>query len=192
VILSYFYYLFCGGASPPLLGDGGVNELDGLHGNDVLDGRGGNDLLIGGEGHDQISGGTGADQLFGDAGNDTLDGGDDNDTLNGGVGQDTLLGGNGDDTLNGGLSTDTLTGGAGNDIFIFANGEVKGDSILDFVAGGSEDVIQASGFAGLDALADLTLFQVGTDVLIKFDSDDSLLLKNTTVASLTDSDFLFV
>jgi Ca2+-binding RTX toxin-like protein len=149
-------------------------------------------LLIGGDGHDVIAGGTGADTLNGDAGNDSLAGGADNDILAGGVGQDTLLGGDGDDSLTGGLSTDVLTGGIGNDIFIFANGEVKGDSITDFVAGGTEDVIQVSGFAGLDAFADLTLFQVGTDVLVKFDSDDSLLLKNATVASLTDSDFLFV
>jgi Ca2+-binding RTX toxin-like protein len=175
-----------------LSGDGGVNELDGSEGNDVLDGRGGNDILIGGGGHDQLFGGAGDDSLQGDAGNDTLDGDDGNDVLAGGAGQDTLIGGAGNDRLIGGTSTDVLTGGLGHDTFVFANGEVSGDRITDFTAGGTEDVIEVSGFAGLEAFEDLALFQIGSDVLVKFDANDSLLIENVNVGSLTASDFLFV
>jgi Ca2+-binding RTX toxin-like protein len=177
-----------------LSGDAGANELDGLRGDDVLDGRGGRDVLIGGDGNDQLIGGTGDDELAGDDGDDMLDGGADEDKLAGGLGQDTLLGGDGDDTLTGGLSTDTLTGGAGDDLYVFANGEAQGDVITDFTAGGTEDAIKLSGYAGLNSFADLSgsLLQVGADVVVQLDADDSLLLQDTTVASLTANDFLFV
>jgi len=54
-----------------LTGDGAVNDLDGLDGNDTLDGAGGNDLLDGGANDDTLRGGAGADVLNGNTGLDT-------------------------------------------------------------------------------------------------------------------------
>ena len=54
-----------------LTGDGAVNDLDGLDGNDTLDGAGGNDLLDGGANDDVLRGGAGADVLTGNTGLDT-------------------------------------------------------------------------------------------------------------------------
>jgi Ca2+-binding RTX toxin-like protein len=193
-----------------LVGDGDSNILMGLDGNNSLEGNGGDDTLTGGGGQDSLSGGAGNDRLEGHDGIDSLNGGDGNDTLvagvaadtlDGGAGndmleggshQDVLNGGDGDDVLAGGTSLDRLTGGAGHDQFVFVNGEVRGDQVLDFAV--ADDIAVVSGFAGLDSFDDLQgrLFQVGDDVVVKLDSDDSALLHDTTVASLTAGNFLFV
>ncbi|MEW6645851.1 MAG: cadherin-like domain-containing protein [Pseudomonadota bacterium] len=80
-----------------LIGDDGVNRLDGGAGNDILDGGAGDDVLFGGAGRDVLLGGTG---------NDYLDGGADDDVLLGGDGDDMLLGGGGRNLLDGGDGTD--------------------------------------------------------------------------------------
>ena len=116
-----------------LVGDDGVNRLDGNEGDDELKGGIGNDQLFGNvgddwlyggngddelrgnEGNDRLFGEIGDDSLYGDAGEDQLHGGNDNDQLFGGIEDDTLYGGAGDDELHGGEGNDQLFGNAGAD-----------------------------------------------------------------------------
>jgi Ca2+-binding RTX toxin-like protein len=62
-------------SSDQITGNGLVNTLVGLTGDDLLDGRGANDRLDGGAGMDLLVGGDGNDVLMGGALGDTLDGG---------------------------------------------------------------------------------------------------------------------
>jgi Ca2+-binding RTX toxin-like protein len=71
-----------------LIGDDGVNILDGGFGDDTIEGGGGDDILIGFYGHDTLRGGDGSDALMGDRGNDWLDGGTGDDRMSGGEGHD--------------------------------------------------------------------------------------------------------
>ncbi|GAU81801.1 Ig-like domain-containing protein [Bosea sp. BIWAKO-01] len=168
---------FSGGATTAFKGVG--NNLD-----NVLVGRGGNDQLQGLEGNDGLIGGAGTDQL---------QGGDGNDKLYGGTGNDTLDGGNGDDLLEGGAGADSLTGGKGNDTFVFRPGFGR-DTITDFRNdAGNDDTLQISksiyaNFAAVQA----AMHQSGNDVVIDATPDDSILLKNMTIAALHASDFIFV
>ena len=127
-----------------LVGDDGVNRLDGDMGDDELKGGIGNDQLIGnlgddwlygGEGDDELRGSEGNDQLFGEVGDDKLYGGDDDDELHGGdnhdqlngeIGEDSLYGDEGDDELNGGEGNDRLFGETGAD-------QMDGGSGVDWV-----------------------------------------------------------
>lgn len=74
-----------------LIGDPGVNELNGGGGDDVLDGREGDDRLYGDDWFSILflSSTSGDDRLNGGAGNDWLEGGDGADELRGGPGEDT-------------------------------------------------------------------------------------------------------
>ena len=107
-----------------LVGDDGVNHLEGAGvdddlkgagGNDLLSGGLGNDLLYGGESDDELRGSKGNDRLFGEVGSDILYGDEGDDALRGGVGIDQLFGGIGDDWLYGDDGDDTLLGGDGDD-----------------------------------------------------------------------------
>jgi Ca2+-binding RTX toxin-like protein len=189
------------GGDDVLIGGNGGDGISGGAGNDELTGDIGQDGLAGGDGDDVLDGGADADTLHGDAGNDRLTGGTGTDFLHGDAGDDEieggsahdeLYGGDGNDVLTGGASFDYLTGGAGQDQFVFDNGEVKGDQVFDFAI--TDDVMVVSGFTGLDSFDDMQgrLFQVGDDVVVKLDADDSALLHDTTVASLTSGNFLFV
>lgn len=109
------------GDDTQLFGDG-IDQIDGLKGNDILDGGLGNDLLIGNAGNDFLAGGGGADKLKGGSGNDVLDGGSQNDLLFGGGGNDVLHGGTGADKLKGDTGDDYLSGGAGNDTLFGGSG----------------------------------------------------------------------
>ncbi|MGE3710958.1 MAG: hypothetical protein AB7G35_14930, partial [Hyphomicrobiaceae bacterium] len=92
--------------------------------------------------------------LVGDAGQNTIVSTDDSDTLIGDAGSDLLFGNGGDDVLVGGTGSDLLAGGLGNDRFVFAAANesplTERDTIADFTAGGTDDVIDlvAFGFAG--------------------------------------------
>ena len=92
-----------------LLGDDGVNVLQGWGGNDQLDGYGGDDNLWGGLGNDN---------LFGQNGADTMHGEDGNDYLMSGPGHDNMIGGTGNDTYFVESIFDTVTesGGEGSDV----------------------------------------------------------------------------
>ncbi|HKZ96903.1 MAG TPA: cadherin domain-containing protein, partial [Hyphomicrobiaceae bacterium] len=128
-----------------------------------------------------------ANTLTGGAGKDKLDGGAGNDTLDGGAGKDTLIGGGGKDTLIGGGGNDVLTGGAGADTFVFAPNWGE-DVITDFDP--TKDVLKFDGSIA-SALAELTVTQVGADVLIEglvpgHLFDDTITLKNVNAALLQD------
>jgi Ca2+-binding RTX toxin-like protein len=90
------------------------------------------------------------DDLVGDAGQNALVSTDDSDTLIGDAGADLLFGNGGADVLIGGAGGDLLIGGFGNDRFVFAAGSESTlalkDTIADFMAGGTDDVIDLDAF----------------------------------------------
>ncbi|MCK1362180.1 RHS repeat protein [Bradyrhizobium sp. 199] len=93
----------------------------------------------------------------------------------------------------------TIHGGAGNDVFSAAPGSTTvaydhgQDQILNFQAGDgtTHDVVQISKLLAAD-YSHLQITQSGTNALITFSADDSILLKNVYVSSLTSHDFVFV
>jgi len=93
----------------------------------------------------------------------------------------------------------TIQGGAGNDVFSAAPNSTTiaydhgQDQILNFQAGNSatHDVVQISKLLAED-YSHLQITQSGTNALITFSADDSILLKNVYVSSLTSHDFVFV
>jgi Ca2+-binding RTX toxin-like protein len=136
------------------------------------------DHIAGSGGDNWLAGNGGGDQILGLAGNDTIDGG---------AGKDTIYGGEGNDLL---------TGGTENDIFVFeaAAGNpvnIGHDTIMDFVHGQDRINIDTDVF---NDMADLMAHaqQVGSDVVITYDANNSITLHNMTVGSLSASDFLFV
>ncbi len=132
-----------------------------------------NAWLRGNQFNDTITGTSGADKIDGDGGNDTLSGGDGNDYLWGNTGNDTLTGGNGSDT------------------FGFGTGFGK-DTITDF-SHSQSDVIEFSTalFADFTAVQAAST-QVGANVVITFDTNDTVTLNGITLAALQSSDFHFV
>src|SRR4030095_14544752 len=145
--------------SDPLVGGEGADRLQGDAGADVMQGGAGDDTYYvenagdvvteaAGAGHDLVYtavsytlsanvedlslwGGASINGTGNDLANEILGNAGAN-RLTGLGGADTLSGGGGNDTLVGGTGMDDLTGGAGNDRFIFAKGEVNGDTIHDF------------------------------------------------------------
>lgn len=93
----------------------------------------------------------------------------------------------------------TIQGGAGNDVFSAAPNSTTiaydhgQDQILNFQAGDAttHDVIQISKLLAAD-YSHLQMTQSGTNALITFSENDSILLKNVYVTSLTSHDFVFV
>lgn len=93
----------------------------------------------------------------------------------------------------------TIHGGAGNDVFSAAPNATTvaydhgQDQILNFQAGdgATHDVVQISKLLAAD-YSHLQMTQSGTNALITFSANDSILLKNVYVSSLTSHDFLFV
>ncbi|MFO1538334.1 MAG: calcium-binding protein [Actinomycetota bacterium] len=65
-----------GPAGDVLVGDAGVNRLDGGGGNDVVTGGAGNDTVVGGMGNDRLAGGDGADLLDPGSGTNVCQAGD--------------------------------------------------------------------------------------------------------------------
>jgi Ca2+-binding RTX toxin-like protein len=158
-------------------GDEGNNVLRGTSRDDILHGHGGDDLLFGKKGADILDGG---------AGDDTLTGGNGNDVLDGGAGNDLLEGGNGNDTMSGGAGDDGLTGGKGPDLFVFNTG-FSADIINDFK---NNDRIQFED--GLFQNPESVLMasdQVGDDVVITFDPNNTITLLGVQLSSLHADDF---
>ncbi len=145
----------------------GIEDVNGSSAADQITGSNADKILFG---HGGI------DHIFGRGGNDIIDGGDRYDYLDGGTGDDLL------------------TGGAGNDIFnfdVYDNGPVVfgHDTITDFA---DYDRIQLddaifSDFADVQA----HMQQVGNDVVITYDDDNSITIQNTNIGSLNANDFLF-
>lgn len=143
-----------------LVGDNGVNVLDGFYGNDLLRGLGGGDALRGGAGIDtasylwspagvyvslfdgRTSGGdaagdtlSGIENLQGSAYLDILEGDGGANVLEGFGGIDALRGLGGNDVLHGDDGNDELTGGLGLDAFVFdtwLNSATNVDRVIDF------------------------------------------------------------
>ncbi|MHC4050483.1 RHS repeat protein [Bradyrhizobium sp. 25ACV] len=93
----------------------------------------------------------------------------------------------------------TIQGGDGNDVFSAAPNSTTvaydhgQDQILNFQAGDgtTHDVVQISKLLAAD-YSHLQMTQSGTNALITFSANDSILLKNVYVSSLTSHDFVFV
>ena len=143
-----------------------------------------------------------ANVVTGNAGNNILNAGAGNDTLNGFLGSDTLIGN---------LGKDTSTGGGGNDIFrhlatIHSPVGAGADVILDF-DDSNDDRIDVSALFGpamiyrhnlaFTAAGQVRINDVaGADVIVEVNTggtlaaDMQIRLTNTTLASMTGSDFL--
>ncbi|NWG23285.1 MAG: calcium-binding protein [Pseudorhodoplanes sp.] len=203
-------------------GNGLDNVIYGNSFNNELLGLAGADLMHGGGGHDYVDGGQGADTMSGGAGNDTLSyafssagvnislvagtasGGDaegdvfdtfENLTGSGygdhlvGDAQNSIMSGlAGNDTIEGRGGDDTLEGGGGADTFVFETD--NHDTVTDF---GPDDIIQFyswvySDFADVMAHAQ----QVGNDVVIAYNDNNSITLQNVNIGDLNANDFTFV
>lgn len=145
------------------------------------------------------TGATGPVRLLGDSGANVIDlsgvelrglvevdGGRGDDLVSGSAGDDTLRGGAGNDRIAGGLGADALYGGRGRDIFDFS-GDWGRDTIADYEDGRDKLDFSGSGAAGV---GDLSIAQVGADVVISYNGNE-LLLANTSQASLEATDFVF-
>lgn len=168
-------------ASDRFIGSADADLYNGYAGRDVIKGRAGDDVLKGGGGNDRVVGGAGDDRVLGNGKNDNLVGN---------AGADFLNGGKGADKLNGGKGRDILVGKGGDDVFKFSKGR---DVIRDFDRKG-DDVINLRKVASIDDFTDLVDNHLTFDsgkVFIDDLSGNVLKLKNTTLASLTEDDFLF-
>ena len=140
------------------------------------------------------------ENAIGGDGADTLTGNEADNMLHGGDGDDTILGAAGSDTLIGGGGVDMLSGGDGTDLFRMSSSEfvtqsndgssgeiVKvADIITDF-----EDGVDLIGFAEGETVSfeDITLTQMGDDVMVEDDKGNSLLIQNINAADITIADF---
>jgi Ca2+-binding RTX toxin-like protein len=132
---------------------------------------------------DKLIGNNLANELFGSDGDDRLTGGGGNDTLSGGDNNDRLVGGKGDDDL---------TGGLGNDTFVLGRG-FGFDVINDFEEGaGLGDVIRVDKDVFKNYAAVLAASaQIGADVLLTKDANDTIRLLDVPLANLNADDFSF-
>jgi Ca2+-binding RTX toxin-like protein len=112
---------------------------------------------------------------------------------------DSLFGGDGDDVINGGAGVDALFGGTDNDTFLFDVAVSDLDVIFDGTFGtppgrGVADIIRTANAP--EAINDFTelmshAYQDGSDVVIGFDADTGIYIKNYTIAQLAPDDFVF-
>jgi large repetitive protein len=160
----------------------GTNQTDTQSGNDTLNSGNANQTIYGGSGNDTIRAGNSTDTVYGGSGNDSIFGNNGGDTLYGGSGDDTITGGNGADTLVGGLGADTLVGGSGGDTFVFA-ANFGHDTITLFHPETDVIEIDHTVFADFQALLAATQAD-GDDVVITADPNDTITIKNVTVAQL--------
>ncbi|MBT9444179.1 MAG: calcium-binding protein, partial [Hyphomonadaceae bacterium] len=193
-----------------LFGNDLANYLGGGDGDDVLTGNGGNDIIEGAAGNDIMFGGLGSDSYGVDSSGDAIgeNVGEGFDavystasyTLGANLEQLNLIGtategyGNGlanaifgnalDNILNGGTGDDVLSGGAGNDTFLFLPGAGH-DVVSDFVAGGTDDRVDLSAYAGTGIT--YTLTQTGADAVFNFSNGDQIVLVGVNSASLVQS-----
>jgi len=115
--------------------------------------------------------------------------------INGSNFADTIIGDYGNNVLNGNGGNDKLTGGLGNDTFVFAKstGVVNfgNDTVTDFTSG--HDHVQIDhGIFGDYAAVQQHMSQVGNDVVITYDANNSITLHDVAMANLHANDFLFV
>ena len=188
-----------------IIGDPGINRLDGGAGNDTLIGGLGPDVLIGGPGIDTASYEDNSGVVFVNlalgqgfnnaAEGDTLEG---IENLIGGLFDDFFIGDDGANRLDGALGADTLVGNGGADVFVFKhspgaasgfdnpNSNANVDTILDFTTG--EDTIELAGsiFTALsEGTLDPDAFVLGTEAL---DADDRIIYDAETGNLYYDAD----
>jgi serralysin len=108
---------------------------------------------------------------------------------------DTIIGDHANNVLNGNGGNDTLTGGYGNDTFVFTrtNGVVDfgNDTVSDFAAGTDHLQIDHAVFGNFGDVQQ-HMQQVGGDVVITYDANNSITLHGVQMANLHANDFLFV
>ncbi|WP_367608463.1 beta strand repeat-containing protein [Legionella sp. W05-934-2] len=83
---------------------------------------------------------------------------------------------------------DTLTGNARNNVF---EGGTGADTVTDFENGVDRIDVHNYGVASSSSL-NISTMNNGTDVLIKFNEEDSLTLINTDINDIDDTDFIFL
>lgn len=168
------------GDSSALFGSNEDEFIAGRFGDSVLFGNGGQDTLIGdleGSGNDKLFAGQGDDEVLGNGGDDIIFGEE---------GDDSLFGGAGNDFLRGGQGKDNLFGGEGTDIFAVSQGSGT-DVVFDFEA--PRDII---GLSDGITFGQLTLTQKGRSTVISFNSEDLVIVNNTTATNFTADTFLSV
>jgi Ca2+-binding RTX toxin-like protein len=106
--------------------------------------------------------------------------------MDGGIGNDELEGENGNDNLTGGAGNDRMTGGNGSDLFVFGADFGK-DVITDF--GGNDRIVFDDLFDSFQEVREASR-QVGSNVVIALDADNTITLQHTRLESLHASDFL--
>ncbi|HTJ58723.1 MAG TPA: family 16 glycosylhydrolase [Devosiaceae bacterium] len=92
--------------------------------------------------------------------------------------------------ISGGKGDDILVGGGGHDMFVIANGEGS-DVITDFSAGiTDQDRVRLDGFS-FKSFADIkaAMHQVGTDVVLNLDSDQTLAFRNANLGDFSAKNF---
>lgn len=129
-------------------------------------------------------------QGIGSEKNETIVGDDSGSVLYGAFGYDTLVGGDGDDVIIGGTRRDVMTGGNGSDTYLLVMGDDL-DRITDFTWGVSGDKIVFSGNSAVQAAEDLSIYQSGDDVRVRYGSNSTVILENTLVADVELSNFEF-
>ncbi|MGX7895559.1 M10 family metallopeptidase [Tsuneonella sp. HG222] len=147
-----------------VIGDPGVNRLDGAGGDDTIIGAVGADVIIGGSGFDWASYEDNSGVVFinltlakgynNAAEGDTYEGVE---HLVGGLMDDFFIGNDGANRLNGAMGADTLLGAGGADVFMFTYapgatsiwGNPNVDLILDFATGVDRIELSAAAFPGL-------------------------------------------
>ena len=113
-----------------------------------------------------------------------------NAAIRGTSGNDTISGTPWNDTVAGGAGNDTMSGGAGNDIFVFRT-NLGQDVVTDFTVGSDLLEFRDGNFA--DAAAALAAATTsGSDILITIDANNTVLLKNVSLANLHETDFHIV
>lgn len=122
------------------------------------------------------------------AGNDIFIGSRTNNYLHGEAGDDRIRGGKGEDYIRGGTGDDILRGGQGSDHFVFSLGDGS-DTIHGFDGNGSDrDIILIN---DVNKLSELTISQVGHDVVIEFGGDDKITLRDFDLHDLSPRNFDF-
>jgi Ca2+-binding RTX toxin-like protein len=113
-----------------------------------------------------------------------------NAAIRGTSGNDTIAGTAWNDTIAGGAGNDTMSGGAGSDTFLFRT-NLGQDTVTDFTVGSDLLEFRDGNFA--DAAAALAAAtSSGSDTLITIDANNTVLLKNISLANLHETDFHIV
>ena len=113
-----------------------------------------------------------------------------NAAIRGTSGNDTISGTAWNDTIAGAAGNDTMSGGAGNDTFVF-RANLGQDVVTDFTVG--SDLLEFRDGIFADAAAALAAAtSSGSDTLITIDANNTVLLKNVSLANLHETDFHIV